>query len=429
MKNLVKLLFLILFVFLSQRGISQNLYFIQGQNFLNDVDEEGKDLHPVYLYLRVNDSLLQIKELSINNSYIENIRMYYSYKKMIIYYSPFLSDSVKFEIIDFDKKLSIFQKDFKNDEYMFNKNYVIKKGSELYIIVKQVSRDYESRKLIGVNIYNHTIENFSDSDMKHYIGEGCQGLGVENFLQSDESEKLFIKAEYDNKGEIFYYLKSITDFDKKYPFPMPNIQGLKTLDKDFVVPTSKYGQYQIKINTDDYMIIYGKVKEYDGNTCKKQYLIYDKLNDKWIEHYFKGSYPTLRAYGEWLTGAIVDNVRNLPENKKELSISGKQYRVQERTQWGSSADLRFNELLMYPYGILFLYNYKSNVYVEWEALENGERQADSEILYVESNSVIYRVNNKIYSVEIINGEKLGQPDLLIQDERVPYIHWAFISEE
>ncbi len=53
---------------------------------------------------------------------------------------------------------------------------------------------------------------------------------------------------------------------------------------------------------------------------------------------------------------------------------------------------------------------------------------DSEVLLVQDDIVYYRVNDKIFKAPIIKGETLGEAKLLIQDERVPDIHWAFISK-
>ena len=70
-----------------------------------------------------------------------------------------------------------------------------------------------------------------------------------------------------------------------------------------------------------------------------------------------------------------------------------------------------------------MYNIDSKTTINWET-----GYGDSEILLVQNELVYYRVNDKIYKVPIINGEKLGESELLIHDERVPDIHWAFLSE-
>lgn len=410
-------------------GSSQTVYFLQGQTYSEDVDVEGEDLYPVLLYALNGDSLISIPELSILNNTIDNIRMYYEHKKIIINYYSLSEDCSKYCFLEFNNQLNIKHHNVYDVDFGCYSNYLINKDKQTYLLIEQASGDFQIRRFIGLNYEGRLNVEFSDSDLQYYIGDGCQGFGVEDLFQDQQTETLFIKAAYNENNDLFYYLNPVTEFDKKYIFPMPNIRRLQIVDSDFTKPTSKYGQYQIKINTGKYLILNGKVRPYDGANCKKQYLIYNKVKNDWVSHDLKGSYPAIRIFGDWLVGSITDDMRRLPDDKKTLPISGEKYRKQERTKWGNPADIRFKELLMHPYGELFLYNLETGSYIEWEALENDERQADSEILYVENNMVIYRINSEIYSVEIINGEKLGQSELLIQDERVPYIHWAFLVGE
>ena len=425
-KYLINRIFLVLIVCYPLKCFSQNIYLLQGQTFLENVDEEGKDLYPVLLYNVKNDSLVPDRELTIDNSNIDNIRMYFEQKKIIIHYYPMFNDTSKYCSIDFKNQMTLKNYDVYDNEFNCYRNYLINKNNNIHLLIEQSDHKYEKRRLIGLNFQNQSIEDFIDSDLQYYISDGYQGIGVENIFKSDKMGSLYIKAENDNRGQLFYYIKSITDFENKYKYPLPDITELKKVDSDFVKPTPRYGQYVIKINTRDYLILQGKTREYDGSLCKGQYLIYDKGKEEWSSKDFKGSYPTLRAYGNWLAGTVVDDIRDLPDRKNEIPIPGKKYRVQEKTEWGSPADVRFKELLMHPYGILFLYNLKASVYIEWEALENGERQGDSEILYVENNTVIYRIDNKIYKAEI-GSKTIEHPKLLIANEKVPYIHWAFIT--
>lgn len=66
-------------------------------------------------------------------------------------------------------------------------------------------------------------------------------------------------------------------------------------------------------------------------------------------------------------------------------------------------------------------------------LEDGRRitlqtnEEDSEILDVRSDGlVLYRVNDLIFSAQI-EGDKLSAPTLVVKDDDVPEIHWAFWS--
>ncbi len=66
-------------------------------------------------------------------------------------------------------------------------------------------------------------------------------------------------------------------------------------------------------------------------------------------------------------------------------------------------------------------------------LEDGRRivlntgQADSEILAVRDDGLVaYRVNDSIFAAQI-EGNELGKPTLIVNDDEVPGIHWVFWS--
>lgn len=58
-------------------------------------------------------------------------------------------------------------------------------------------------------------------------------------------------------------------------------------------------------------------------------------------------------------------------------------------------------------------------------IETG--QEDSEVLRVENDVVLYRVNDSIFQARIV-GSELKDTTLIVKDEDVPEIHWAFWSK-
>lgn len=428
-KSLINRLFVIFIISYPINGFSQNIFLLQGQTFSVNIDEEGKDLYPVLLYNLLNDSLVLRQEVSIYNSSIDNIRMYFEQKKIIIHYYPKLYDTSKYCSLDFKNQLKINNYNVHDNEYGCYRNFLISKNDNISLLIEQVDHNYEKWRLKGLDLKDQSINTFSDSDLQYFIGEGYQGLGIEDVFGSYKMSSLDIRTAYNDTGKLFYYIKPLTDFDSKYKYPMPNVDDLRNVDSDFVRLTPRNGQYVVIINTSNYLILRGKTRKFNGGTCKGQYLIYDKEKKEWSSKDFKGSDPTLRAYGDWFAGAVVDDIRDIPENIKGGPISGEKYWIKEKTEWGDPPGMRFKDLLIYPYGVLFLYNHKTGAYIEWDAMENGEHQGDSEIILVQDNTVYYRINDKIYKAPIVNGEKLGEPELLVTDPRVPYIHWAFIATE
>lgn len=70
--------------------------------------------------------------------------------------------------------------------------------------------------------------------------------------------------------------------------------------------------------------------------------------------------------------------------------------------------------------ILYFYNPSSKVYFELHT-----NQADSEVVLIQNNKVIYRVYDELYKADLVDGNRLGESRLLLKDDRVPDIHWAF----
>jgi hypothetical protein len=122
------------------------------------------------------------------------------------------------------------------------------------------------------------------------------------------------------------------------------------------------------------------------------------------------------TYGNWLAGEVMD-----------LNTGKESPGKAERDSIYMNVENSFNERTPWRYlpGILYLFNAETGQYIEWET-----NQGDSRILLVQNEIVYYRILDCIYKAPIINGERLGSAELLIQDSKVvPYIHWAFLKEE
>ena len=161
--------------------------------------------------------------------------------------------------------------------------------------------------------------------------------------------------------------------------------------------------------------------------------LYNKNNDTWREIELKGNAPRIMTYGHWLAGFVKDQ----SNWEKKFFISdkpspGNAERNRVYTEFYAKYTEDYGVLTfegsyshgVYCPGILFLYNTETDKYIEWET-----QQGDSEILLVEDEIVYYRVFNAIYKAPILNGEELGESELLVRDDEVvPFIHWAFLSK-
>lgn len=51
-------------------------------------------------------------------------------------------------------------------------------------------------------------------------------------------------------------------------------------------------------------------------------------------------------------------------------------------------------------------------------------QEDSEVLYADAATMLYRINDAIYQVDLQGGTPGGLPRLIVKDVDVPEVHWA-----
>lgn len=140
----------------------------------------------------------------------------------------------------------------------------------------------------------------------------------------------------------------------------------------------------------------------------------------------EGDQTRARGFSNWLVGSIAESN---PEGEGFRYSPGKKFRKQEPDAYGAPYDIMTKVLEIYYPGKLYLYHMPSRNYIEWNTLENGEPQGDSEVLLINAETVYYRINDKIFYAKIIDNEKLGEPNLLVQDERIRDIHWAFFGGE
>lgn len=189
--------------------------------------------------------------------------------------------------------------------------------------------------------------------------------------------------------------------------------------KDYVVePKDRY--ISVVVKNDKWVVL-----DIDAKGTENQTTYHIQSVEKTNEHILKvdGNQTGVCSFNHWLAGSIAE--ANPEESFR--SSPGKVYRKQYVDTYGPGFDVMARVLALYYPGRLFLYHMPTRNYIEWKTLENGESQGDSEILLVEEEMVYYRINDKIFQAPIINNKELGKSKLLVQDERVRDIHWAFFS--
>lgn len=150
--------------------------------------------------------------------------------------------------------------------------------------------------------------------------------------------------------------------------------------------------------------------------------VHDRRKDKWSELKSAGSLPQCRIFGPWLATRVTNLVGtgrgpdDNPGHKDESNQWVKDERPDVRLEYGSI------DFVFYIPGTFTLDN-----------LEDGRRitlktnEEDSEIIDVRRDGlVLYRVNDSIFSAQI-EGDRLSAPTLVVKDDDVPEVHWAFWS--
>jgi hypothetical protein len=109
---------------------------------------------------------------------------------------------------------------------------------------------------------------------------------------------------------------------------------------------------------------------------------------------------------------------NQAVREQEVSVGGAEWGLEER-RFGMSLRFSFENSTYVYRGRLHLYDVETG-----RSYTIDTRQADSEMLLVEDETVYYRVSNRLYSAPI-TGETLGPAKLLATDEAIRDAHWAF----
>lgn len=149
--------------------------------------------------------------------------------------------------------------------------------------------------------------------------------------------------------------------------------------------------------------------------------VHDRLSNRWKTAVVEGNSPgSVRLFGSWMAVIAMSYDPALAENPG---------RDNERSD---ATDTLPNIQAMYASpggmahmsipGILLLQNLADGRKIRIET-----DQEDSEILWADGSSVLYRVNDTIYRAKIV-GDKLENPTMIVQDDDVPEIHWVFWSK-
>lgn len=388
--------FILLLVFLSVTKVMGSLYLISGHPWNSEEQFES------VLWKFEQDSLKKFCQLSTSEESLLNLKLYIEkgyfslMKKETWHQGGHSFDS----LLIFDLKTLKLTRKLINVNgfqfaYLFN-NYLIPISKNVdKIAVNMISVDkpvrlyYLSIDAAYTNFDSLKLNMFQNVFLTGYIGG--EVLGSDYILSYSRKEDGFLEVIVSgerNQRPCFPY-----ELPEKYRF-------------------GAYARQLICINNNCYFIVSGD-ERYDMNKLGSVPLyVYNKENREWHEKIITGTLPRIRGFSEWLCGYVGDDSKSLLNKPLPGSSLWKDRAT------GLSPALRYEG--MYAPGILYFYNPSTNIY--FELVTN---QADSEVVLIQENKVIYRVYDELYEADLVNGKKLGNTRLLLKDDRVPDIHWAF----
>ncbi len=440
MKKVALLLITAIFSWCNELEAQSNteLFLIAGQGCPGNCADEYSEHYPVHLLRLRNDSLQVVDTLASGNEYVFKIASYFDYKMVLLYKSDLFTKKKSILKISYEKDLQIdsIVRTFSDRAFLSFMFYLVDVGQPWAIIeyFPDFNNSLDTAFYYGLNMITGKDSLFSNRVIEHIHSEGEQGIAlVDGYLNSSEMLRIGTKRSPDNKPifTVNYPRLRTPDTCK---IILPKLEQLVNNFKYITLPDNNPQQYRaFPIYTRHYICVYTSSK-WDKSILNGtlDLEVFNATDSIWKKVTFPGVFDEgWHLYGSWLAGYVAYESQwgFQQKMKKNGAIPGLKFRQQKSLYGNSTFDTRAKDYQLYPEGILYLYNINTNKYIEWDALENGEHQGDSEIILVQDNTVYYRINDKIYKAPIINGEKLGEPVLLVTDSRVPDIHWAFLAKD
>ncbi|MCB0490183.1 MAG: hypothetical protein KDC99_16995, partial [Cyclobacteriaceae bacterium] len=276
--------------------------------------------------------------------------------------------------------------------------------------------DVKNKKLhhFGINIYTGQSRRILPEDFAHSLLSGSTGGALETW----DIQQLYTNP---NNGNLV--IPNTPSIQDRPPYPL-------VLPDSFQL--SVKARVGVHINNSHFTAINLKVEDPNQESIgMSHFVVFNKQKGEWHRWDVQGSNTSVRGFDNWIAGNIVTSNVMLVFDQQDRLIEkialnrvspGKEARRQKGSTTGIPFDFRIDFYdLFYP-GILFAHNISTGATINWST-----GQGDSEILLVENEMIYYRINDRIYSVPLLHGTELGESKLLIKDERVPDIHWAFFG--
>jgi hypothetical protein len=398
----MKIIISILFVLVSL-VLNAQVYFISGQPRNMEMTEI-----PVQL-IEYNKEKIVINTIVSDSIPTRFIRCYNEFNLCIINTNDYLKEEFLCFLLEMNNPLYWRTFDVSKADYYSPSTYLIKQRDKTYAVFGYIGKRKEQGQIFEV-VDIETME-YVDFDEKMLTGmvingnpAGAVGGGDPLRIYANESDELVLPITVDigNRPSLGVKLSKSHQFNISKPI-------------------------MLYINNDNYLMISSKdlrKKNEHGNMhtdvwiYKKDTKVWDKLNMPGIPTFYRG-------FGNWMAGTVTERTKGKNKDKvtvEKKELPGKEKRNQKHGKTGTPVDYRYDSFEIYSDGQLFLYNVETKKKI---SINTG--QGDSEVLLIEGDILYYRVYDSIYQATIKNG-KIEKEQMILQDEYVPDIHWAFISK-
>lgn len=403
------------------RSFGQNVYFIGGHPFPNISTQ-----FPSFVYKYQGDTLAPKLQISNEDILLEYVKVYPEQHIATAITSEYKTEenSETLHIIYTEKPDSVYsiKIDLPKDMLCGHSNLIGLNNKDVFECFECFETDNMQRPMkervvmeYAWNVYDFSKQELSTDDYKNVIITGSPAAAIEGW----DYIQLYSNAK---NGQLVLPVTPDTLKRPLFPYILPDSLQIK-----------ENKLLAILVNNPAFtVIVRDRTNSSPNELGASKFYVYDKQKYEWYSFTIKGSNDSMRGFGSWLTGSVVsidmeiifdEKGRVKDEIKFDRVSPGKESRRQQGTSTGTPFDFRAKMNSLYYPGILYMLNVPTRKYIEWDT-----KQGDSEILLVQDETVYFRVNDKIYKAPVVNGEKLGEPELLVSDPRVPDIHWAFISE-
>lgn len=373
----------------------KNLYLISGHPYDN-TDEDFAS----YLWQYSESSLDTISMLSSKDDFLENVKVYPEQKLAVIHKTNSFrnqEDNHRLLFIDYRDSIRFFEIPFdiqgKFEYHLSLKNEIIL----LDMFSKERGKYFQEIDVQSLSIKESDINNFDEAKLIGIPGGAIYG------------DDYMLVYTNETTGTMEIPLVGDRDTRPKFPYILPERYQFHV-----------YERHLVPVNNEVVFVVSGKKNRVKNELGSAQLIIYDKNEQGWSDVFIPGDIVHSRGFAEWIVGYVINDYiegNKLPGAEKwtyrESGLSPKE-------RWNYYPDEKY----AYAPGILYFYNAYTKEYLELET-----NQADSEVILIQDDTVIYRVYDELYLAEIIKGKKLGKPKLLLKDDRVPDIHWAFFGGE